>query len=647
MRDEMLGREPKDHDFLAAGQSHESIRAAVAEHGRVEDLVVAGRKVGVRLYPHGENFHVEITPPRKEVSTGPGHQDFDIVADPSVSVKEDLARRDFTVNAMARNLDTWELVDPYGGEADLKAGVLRTVTPDSFRDDPLRIVRGLRFVGTLGLTPDEQTHAQMTEHAAGIDHLSGERIQEQMDKLLMGAEPARALRVARDTGTLRHIYPELASSVGFGQESKFHDLTADEHTFLVTQHLADAGAPLHVRLAGLFHDSGKPEAAFRGEDGRLHYYGNPETGQHPHERIGRDKWLAVAKRHHYDTGTRDRVAALVEHHMWTTYDRPTDIRARRFLRAHGRERALDLIALKRADLGGKEAGEDARVVNSQARLDEFERRVREQVAAGHAFHRRQLKINGADLRALGFPEGKGIGATLDGLLDQVVGQPELNNREWLIGQAQKMLRKSDAKRSTGTLAHDVRYTPGVEATDFITRLPEGYTLRSPAALSKSSRSRAWTRDWHFALRDMYEAAGYGWTPYGSGHMDSGMMKALLSRGAIETAEHPRKRLLHKLTQTGASRLMQFMHDDNRPTPKLPEGAPGRYIAPMRELTGDDAYHEGMLVDELRAVDENLARYAARAADPEEAQWVDQEMWQRQKEHRSRLARSLAELRRAK
>src|SRR6185437_8573847 len=125
-----------------------------------------------RLAPAG----IEFAPPRKEVSTGPGRHDFEIVADASLSVEDDMRRRDFTVNAMAKRLATGELVDPLGGRADLERGVLRTVSPMSFAEDPLRLVRALRFVSQLGFDPDESTLQQMREEAASVQLVSGERI---------------------------------------------------------------------------------------------------------------------------------------------------------------------------------------------------------------------------------------------------------------------------------------------------------------------------------------------------------------------------------------------------------------------------------------------------------------------------------------
>src|ERR671925_1213167 len=171
VRDELLGLESKDADFVVLGVDYEGLRNALEPHGRVENLEVAGRQVGARLYPRDRELRrlapagIEFAPPRAERSTGPGRHDFEIVADPSLSVEDDMARRDFTINAIARRLEDGRLVDPFGGEQDLRHGILRTVSPRSFQEDPLRLVRGLRFISQLGLDPDPETLEQMRAEA--------------------------------------------------------------------------------------------------------------------------------------------------------------------------------------------------------------------------------------------------------------------------------------------------------------------------------------------------------------------------------------------------------------------------------------------------------------------------------------------------
>ena len=329
VRDELLGLDSKDADFLVPGVDTAGLKERLAPHGKVEDLVVADRLVGVRLHPHDAAIRalvpagIEFAPPRREESTGPGRHDFVIVADPSISVEDDMRRRDFTINAMARRVGTTDLVDPVGGESDLRAGLLRSVSETSFAEDPLRLVRGLRFVSQLGFDPDETTLRQMREEAPGVRLVSAERIggglhadgMGELSKLLLGAEPAKALRLARDTGVLVELLPELAPSIGFDQESRWHDLSVDEHTFAVVQAAANMKTPLRVRLAALFHDLGKPLVAWRGDDGRLHFYAKPGKATQGHEEVGAELAARALRRLRYPNELRAQVTRIVRRHM--------------------------------------------------------------------------------------------------------------------------------------------------------------------------------------------------------------------------------------------------------------------------------------------------------------------------------------------
>ncbi len=238
--------------------------------------------------------------------------------------------------------------------------MLRTVSPQSFREDPLRLVRALRLVSQLGLEPDEELLGQMREEAGSVRLVSGERVggglaadgMGELSKLLLGSRPARALRLARDTGVLVALLPEFEAAIGFDQESRYHDLTVDEHTFAVVQAAADAGASLAVRLAALFHDLGKPRVAWRGPDGRLHYYARPGGSERGHAQVGADLADAALRRLRYPNALRARVVRLVRRHMFQV-GRGDALRARRFLAKHGESLAFELLDHKEADLLGK------------------------------------------------------------------------------------------------------------------------------------------------------------------------------------------------------------------------------------------------------------------------------------------------------
>jgi tRNA nucleotidyltransferase (CCA-adding enzyme) len=454
VRDELLGLDSKDADFLVPGVDTKGLKRALEPHGRVEDLIVAGRLVGVRLHPRERRVSalaragIEFAPPRAEVSTGPGRHDFEIVADPSLSVEDDMRRRDFTVNAMARRLATGEIVDPVGGREDLARGVLRAVSTTSFAEDPLRLVRALRFVSQLGFEPDATTLRQMREEASSVALVSGERVggglaadgMGELSRLLLGREPARALRLARDTGVLAVLLPELAPAIGFEQESRYHDLTLDEHTFAVVQEAADAGYSLAVRLAALFHDVGKPHVAWRGPDGRLHYYAKPGYSDRSHEQVGAELTAQALRRLRYPNELRRRVVRIVRHHMFQI-GKGDAVRARRFLAKHGDALAFELVDHKRADYLGKRGsdGEPPPLADVE-RLDRFRETLERERANPHRLT--DLAVDGNDLIALGFRPGPELGRALQRLLHEVVDDPSVNERTELLKRARRLLGRA-------------------------------------------------------------------------------------------------------------------------------------------------------------------------------------------------------------
>jgi tRNA nucleotidyltransferase/poly(A) polymerase len=417
VRDELLGKPHKDQDFVVPGVGYEELRAALRPHGKVEDLEVAGQRVGLRLYPRDKKLRVlvpagiEFAPPRTERSTGPGRHDFEIVASPEISLEDDMRRRDFTINAMAKRLETGELLDPFDGREDLERRVLRTVSPQSFAEDPLRLVRGLRFVSELDLEPDERTLTQMREHAASVALVSGERIGGglsadglgELSRLLLGKHPAKALRLARDTGVLVHLLPEYGPAMGVG---------IDEHLFGVVQATADANARLEVRLAALLHDLGKPGVA----------------GLEEHAARGAELAVPMLARLRYPTRLRRHVTRLVREHAYRT--EATAAAARRFLAEHGDELALDLADHRLADLRAKDVpAEEIADAEAFRQLLDAER---------HAPHRLgDLAVDGADLIGLGVPAGPDVGRLLRELLTVVVEDPSANTRERLLEEARR------------------------------------------------------------------------------------------------------------------------------------------------------------------------------------------------------------------
>jgi tRNA nucleotidyltransferase (CCA-adding enzyme) len=298
-------------------------------------------------------------------------------------------------------------------------------------------------VSQLGLDPDEVTLAQMHEHADAVALVSGERVggglaadgMGELSKLLLGHEPRKALELARDTGVLVALLPEFGPAIGYDQQTVYHALTLDEHTFHVVQLTADAGRPLRVRLAALLHDLGKPGVAWRGGDGHLHFYAKPGEAERDHAEVGAEIAARVLRRLRYPNELRSRVVKIVRFHMFDL-GKADALRARRLLARFGDELMFDLLDHKEADLVGKgPAG--PRDPAQVERLIGFRTTVEQELASPHRLA--DLAVDGSDLIELGYEPGPALGRTLADLLTAVVDRPSLNSRETLLARAEELL----------------------------------------------------------------------------------------------------------------------------------------------------------------------------------------------------------------
>jgi putative nucleotidyltransferase with HDIG domain len=344
----------------------------------------------------------------------------------------DLARRDFTVNAMAWGADapaaqagqpttpTPHLVDPHDGAADVAARTLRAVGDPvaRFREDALRIVRAIRLATTLEFSIEPATRRALETEAGLVAHLSGERIAAELEKLLAAPSPSIGLRLLADTGVLGVISPALAAQRGLAQ-NKIEGEDLLDHT-LRTVDAAPATRPV-VRLAALVHDIGKPATL---EDG-------PFRG---HETVGAELAAALLDRLHLPRVVTERVVELVRQHMFTYDPSWGEAGVRRFIQRVGTANLEDLFALREADNIG--SGVEAAAHG----LGELRSRVRDQLAAHAVLDLRHLAVDGDDLIAeLGVPPGPTLGRMLDALLEHVVGDPALNDRATLLLIAESML----------------------------------------------------------------------------------------------------------------------------------------------------------------------------------------------------------------
>lgn len=340
------------------------------------------------------------------------------------SIEEDLARRDFTINAMAYRPDKG-LLDPFGGMRDIESRMIRTVgNPDTrFAEDGLRLLRACRFASELGYTIEHDTYTAMVRSKRYLRYISAERITHELNRLLLGACAGSALVECVDV--LCAVLPELVAMKGFEQKSPYHVYDVLKHTAKVID-----GVPPYslVRWAALFHDMGKPSAYFTDDAGVGHFYAHPDLSVP----IAR----GVMQRLTFSQAVMTRVLTLVERH-----DDVVQANAKSVRRMIGKlDGDVDLFRslcdLKRGDARGKAP----HLVEAQVEMvDDLERICDELLDAGAAFGVKDLAINGKDVIALGVKQGPEVGTMLESLLNSVIEETTENTRESLIAEARRLL----------------------------------------------------------------------------------------------------------------------------------------------------------------------------------------------------------------
>jgi len=413
VRDALRGVDPHDWD-VTTDATPEQIQ-------KVFKRSLYNNRFGTVVVRSGEH-EVEVTTYRVEAEYS-DHRRPDSVAF-TASLHEDLARRDFTMNAMAwrppRGGKPGELIDPFDGRKDLDARVLRAVgdADERFKEDALRMLRAVRFATLLDLRIEPKTFEAIRRSAELTAGLSAERIQQELVKMLGAPKPSVALRMLSDTGVLAVICPELEECKHTPQDKLVAENVFDHLLATVD---ATAQNDLVLRLAGLFHDIGKPDTF---SDGHFHQ----------HEYVGEAKTRAILRRWKFDKETVTEVTHLIRHHMFWYQTEWGGSAVRRFIRKVGLDNIPALFALRRAD----NIGSGARPSTRMYALDALWQRVQEEIDAANAFSLRDLKIDGNDLKTeLAVPEGREIGRILDALFERVTEDPTLNERDTLLRLARE------------------------------------------------------------------------------------------------------------------------------------------------------------------------------------------------------------------
>ena len=331
------------------------------------------------------------------------------------NLREDLARRDFTMNAIAMDLDG-NLRDPFGGAEDIKCGLIRCVgEPDQrFQEDGLRVMRALRFGAAFGYAIEERTARAVHENRAMLDRVAAERINVELRKLLVGPNAGDVLRQYPDV--FCRFWPELEPLAALEQHNPWHCWGGWEHTI----HAVEAApADVTLRLAMLLHDIGKPACKSTDEQGIDHFYGHPAVSA----KLA-DEMLRALK---FDNKTRGRVVLLVERHDAQLPPRSQVIR--RWLNRLGPGAFFQLLEVKRADNMGQAL---EKVKNCLAELDVINSKAEQILAEGQCFTLKDLTVNGWDVVSAGIEPGPEVGQVLNGLLEQVLSGNVPNERSALL-----------------------------------------------------------------------------------------------------------------------------------------------------------------------------------------------------------------------
>lgn len=412
VRDSLLGITPHDYDLCTAARPDE-IRRVFADFR----LVLAGEKHGTVTVIMGHE-PVEITTFRTEGDyTDSRHPQWvEFVPE----IEKDLARRDFTVNAMAYS-PTRGFADPFGGREDLKNRILRAVGDpgERFAEDALRILRGVRFAVRYGLTVEETTGKAMEDLAFRMEALSRERVFEELCKLLPLVTAEDLLRYGP---VITQVIPELAPLQGFDQKNRHHIYDAYTHTAHV---VAAVPADLTLRWAALLHDLGKPASFSLDSDGQGHFYG--------HAAISAELANEILRRLKAPTALRERVVLLIEKHMlWLEVTKPA---VRRWISRLGMEAMEQLMLLQEADTGSK-GTEDPKENPYFSGIAALIREIQEEDAC---LGLKDLAVNGYDLMALGL-SGRAIGQMLNHLLELVIEEELPNEKDALLARVREEKR---------------------------------------------------------------------------------------------------------------------------------------------------------------------------------------------------------------
>lgn len=409
VRDTLLGRKPDDWDITTSAKPEE----VKGVFPRTIDTGIQHGTVTVMLEKEGFEVTTYRIDGEYEDSRHPKEVTF------TTNLVEDLKRRDFTINAMAYN-DRIGIVDEFNGMEDLENKIIRCVgePKERFTEDALRMMRAVRFSAQLGYDIDEKTAKAIKELAPTLSKISAERIQTEFVKLMLSPNPGYIVK-AYELGMTRVFLPELDEAFATPQNNPYHKYNVGEHCVICLNNTEKDKA---LRIAALFHDFGKPVCRTTDDEDIDHFFG--------HAKKGEEMANTILRRLKFDTDTITKVKKYIKHHDdYISADRES---VRRAINKFGEENALPIIKLMIADNISKSTLDQE---DRLKRLMKVKDIYQEVIDSKECVSLKTLAITGNDLIELGVPKGKQIGEILNKLLDDVLGNPEHNTKEYLTSLA--------------------------------------------------------------------------------------------------------------------------------------------------------------------------------------------------------------------
>jgi len=426
VRDLILGREPKDWD-IATNALPEQIQAVFPDSFYENDYGTVGVKTG------SEDAHlaiIEVTPYRTESGYSdkrrPDKVEF------GTSLLEDLARRDFTVNAIALDDAQGHIVDPYDGQKDIKDKLIRAVgnAPERFNEDALRMLRAVRLVAELDFGIDGATAAAISENSEHLSHVSRERVRDELVRILNSSQPMNALVLAQQLGILEYIVSDLIRGIGV-EQNQAHSYDVFGHNLRTLQHAADKSWNFDIRLAGLYHDISKPETRRWSDEKK-------DWTFHGHEVVGSRVTKKALEDLHFPRETIDKVVKLVRWHMFFSDPEQITLSAvRRMITNVGEENIWDLLNLRICDrIGtGRPKEQPFRFRKYKAMVEQA---LRDPISVG------MLKTDGEHIMEKFHVEpGPKIGWALNALLEEILDDSAKNTEEYLDKRTRELLALSE------------------------------------------------------------------------------------------------------------------------------------------------------------------------------------------------------------